>query len=182
MHDHSHLINKAKNIKLAIFDVDGVFTSGLIYYGNQGQEMRGFHIHDGMGIKMLQKMDITVAIISAKQSDSVQRRINDLQIKYSYLGYEDKLLAFADIKKKLQVSNEQIAYMGDDLPDLPILSQVALAITVPEAPDFIKENVHLITTHSGGQGAVREACEFIMQAQDHERYQAMLQSYISSPA
>lgn len=167
---------KAKAIRLLILDVDGVLTTGAIYYGSDGREMKGFHIHDGLGIKLIQKTGVIVAVISGKDSESVSRRIKDLNIRYSYLGQDNKLPAYEDLKHQLQIKDHEIAYMGDDLPDLPLLRRSGLAITVPQAPEIIKQHVDLITKIKAGKGAVREACEFIMEAQDH--YKSVIQSYL----
>lgn len=170
------MIENAKKIRLLILDVDGVLTTGALYYGSDGFEMRGFHIHDGMGIKLLQKANINVAIISSKKSAAVERRIQELGILYAYLGHEDKLPAYEDIKQKLNLADHEIAYMGDDLPDLSILRRAGFAITVPNAPEIIKQHVDYITKIKPGKGAVREVCEFILQAQD--KLQLVLQSYL----
>jgi 3-deoxy-D-manno-octulosonate 8-phosphate phosphatase (KDO 8-P phosphatase) len=167
---------KAKAIRLLILDVDGILTSGHLYYGNADTEIRGFHIHDGLGMKLLQKAGIAIAIISGKKSPSVIKRLEDLRIEHTYLGYENKLPAYTDIKQKLQLQDEEIAYMGDDLPDLPLLRRVGLAITVPQAPEIIKQHTDLITENKGGNGAVREVCEFLLRTQD--RYESMIQSYL----
>lgn len=172
-----HLIDKAKQIRLLILDVDGVLTSGIIYYGNNGVEMKGFHLHDGLGIKLLQRSGIPVAIISGKNSEPVSRRIQELNIQHAYLGYEQKLPAYDDLKQKLNISDEYIAFMGDDLPDLPLLKRVGLSMTVNEAPAIIKQHVDYIAKNSAGHGAVREVCEFILEAQD--KLQSVLQSYLS---
>lgn len=172
-----NIIEKAKGIKLLILDVDGVLTTGVIYYGSQGIEFKGFHVHDGLGIKLLQKTGVKVAIISAKKSEAVERRIKDLNIEHTYLGHEDKLPAYEELKQKLGLNDAEIAYMGDDLPDFPLLRRVKLAITVPQAPMIIKQAVDLITKNKAGKGAVREACEFIMEAQD--KYQSVIQSYLT---
>jgi 3-deoxy-D-manno-octulosonate 8-phosphate phosphatase (KDO 8-P phosphatase) len=172
----SAAIEKAKAIRLLILDVDGVLTSGVIYYGSDGREMKGFHIHDGLGIKLLQKTGVIVAIISGKNSEAVSRRIKDLNIRHFYLGQEDKLPAYEDLKQRLKIQDHEIAYMGDDLPDLPLLRRAGLAITVPQAPETIKQHVDYITKLKAGKGAVREACEFIMETQDH--YQSVIQSYL----
>src|SRR5689334_7761226 len=133
-------IEKAKNIRLLILDVDGVLTTGAIYYGSNGGEMKGFHIHDGLGIKLLQKTGVLVAIISGKHSEAVTRRITDLKIKHFYLGQEDKLPAYENLKQQLQLQDHQIAYMGDDLPDLPLLRRAGLAMTVPQAPAIVLQH------------------------------------------
>ncbi|HEX4045982.1 MAG TPA: HAD hydrolase family protein [Gammaproteobacteria bacterium] len=170
------ITKKAKLIRLLILDIDGVLTSGTLFYGANGIELNGFHIHDGVGIQLLQKCGIAVAVISGKKSESAVRRMQDLRIPHVYLGQDDKLPAYEELKQKLQLVDEQIAYIGDDLPDLPILQRVGLAVTVPQAPLALRERVDLITKNNGGNGAVREICELIMTAQDH--YETMLQSYL----
>lgn len=166
---------KAKEIKLLILDIDGVLTSGHLHYLTDGNEMRSFHVHDGLGIKLLQKAGITVAIISAKKSAAVEKRINDLNIKYVYLGYEKKLPAYEELKTTLNLTDQQIAYMGDDLPDLPVLLRAGIAITVPNAPQIIKEKAAYITANQAGNGAVREVCEIILKAQNH--YDDIIKAY-----
>jgi 3-deoxy-D-manno-octulosonate 8-phosphate phosphatase (KDO 8-P phosphatase) len=170
------MLDNVKKIRLLVLDVDGVLTTGAIYYGSNGFEMRGFHIHDGMGIKLLQKANISVAIISSKKSEAVEKRIQELGISHAYLGCEDKLPAYEDLKQKLNLMDDEIAYMGDDLPDLSILRRVGFAITVPNAPEIIQQHVDYITKIKPGKGAVREVSEFILQAQD--KLQLVLQSYI----
>lgn len=167
---------KAKAIKLLILDVDGVLTSGVVYYGNNGFEMKGFHLHDGLGIKLLQKTGVLAAIISGKNSESVVRRVEELHIEHVYLGHDDKIPSYEELKQKLKLNDNEIAYMGDDLPDLPLLRRAGLALTVPQAPEIIKQHADFITKNKAGKGAVREACEFIMEAQG--RYQSVIQSYL----
>lgn len=169
------VIEKAKTIKLLILDVDGILTDGIIYYGSDGMQRKGFHIHDGLGIKLLQKSGVQVAVISGKKSLGVEMRLAELNIEHAYLGNDQKLPLYEDLKQKLQLADDQIAYMGDDLPDLPLLRRVSLALTVPQAPEIIKQYCHYITSTAGGQGAVREACEFIMHAQD--KYEGVIKSY-----
>ncbi|MCC2667429.1 MAG: kdsC [Gammaproteobacteria bacterium] len=171
------LIQKAKKIRLAAFDVDGVLTGGGMLYGKEGIESKHFHVHDGQGIKCLKQSGIEVAIITACKSVMVERRMQDLGIKHVYQGQLSKLSAYEDLKQKLQFRDEEIAYTGDDLPDLPILRRVGFAITVPDASKIIKEHTHWTTTQRGGQGAVREICDFIMQAQG--TYQSIVDSYLN---
>ncbi len=171
-----NIIKKAQVIRLLILDVDGVLTSGIVYYGNDGFEMKGFNLHDGLGIQLLQKTGVTVAIISGKNSDSVVRRLQELKIEHAYLGHNHKLPAYQELKQKLNLADHEIAYMGDDLPDLPVLKRVGLSMTVLQAPDIIKQHVDYVTQKKGGKGAVREACDLIMHAQGH--YQSILQSYL----
>jgi 3-deoxy-D-manno-octulosonate 8-phosphate phosphatase (KDO 8-P phosphatase) len=170
-------VDKAKQIRLLALDVDGVLTTGAIYYGSNGLEMRGFHIHDGMGIKLLQKAGMEVAIISSKKSEGVEKRIKELGITHAYLGQENKLPAYEELKQKLQLSDQEIAYMGDDLPDLPLLKRAGFAITVKNAPEIIKQHADYISKIKPGKGAVREVCEFILEAQD--KLQSVLQSYLN---
>jgi 3-deoxy-D-manno-octulosonate 8-phosphate phosphatase (KDO 8-P phosphatase) len=168
---------KARSIRLLILDVDGVLTNGSIYYGSNGMEMKAFHIHDGLGIKLLRKSGVEVAVISGKKSEAVTRRLNELNIEHAYLGHEDKVPAYEELKQKMGLSDSEVAFMGDDLPDLPLLRRAGLAISVPHAPDIIKQNIDFITKIKAGKGAVREACEFIMEAQG--KLQIMLQSYLT---
>lgn len=170
------LIDKAKNIRLVIFDVDGVLTAGVLSYGMEGIESKHFHVHDGQGMKFLKKSGIDIAIITACQSNIVQRRMHDLGITDIYQGATDKLKAYEDIKSKLQLQDVQIACVGDDLPDLPMLTRAGLAVTVANAPKVIQERVHWVTKAKGGKGAAREVCDFIMQAQG--TYQNIIDTYL----
>ncbi len=170
------LIEKAKKIRLAAFDVDGVLTAGGMAYGQGGIESKHFHAHDGQGMKYLQQTGVEIAIITACRSPIIKRRMEDLGILHVYQEQSDKRVAYEDLKRKLQLTDEQIAYTGDDLPDLPILSQAGLAITVANAPKIMQEYVHWTTKNKGGKGAVREICDFIMQAQN--TYQNIIDSYL----
>lgn len=166
---------KLKNIKLLILDVDGVLTDGLIYYGNNNTLIKAFNIHDGLGIKLLQKSGVEVAIISGKNSEGVANRIQELGITHAFLGNDHKLPIFKQLKETLKLNDDQIAYMGDDLPDLPIMRQVAFAATVPQAPEIMKKHSHYVTKIKAGRGAVREVCELIMNAQD--TYEDVIKCY-----
>lgn len=170
-------LEKAKSIKLLILDVDGTLTTGVIYYLSEGMEMKGFHVHDGLGIKLLQKAGIEVAIISAKTSSLVAKRMTDLNIKHVYLGQEDKLPIYEKLKQTLKLDDQHIAYMGDDFPDLPLLRRAGFAITVPNAPEEVAQAVDYITKSKPGKGAVREACVYLLKAQ--ELYQSVIQSYLT---
>lgn len=167
--------DRAKIVRLLILDVDGVLTSGTIFFDNQGIEMKGFHVLDGMGLKLLQRSGTQVAILSAKNSNAVKQRAAELGIEHVFLGHEEKLPIYQNLKQQLQLNDEQIAYMGDDLPDLPMMRRVGLAITVPHAPAIIQEHAHITTKQPGGAGAVREACEFILHAQD--KFHSTIESY-----
>jgi 3-deoxy-D-manno-octulosonate 8-phosphate phosphatase (KDO 8-P phosphatase) len=172
------LIERAKKIRLAAFDVDGVLTAGGMLYGENGIDSKHFHAHDGQGIRHLMQAGIEVAIITGCQSPIIKRRMEDLGIKHVYQQHTDsKLVAYEDLKQKLNLTDEQIAYTGDDFPDLPILSLAGLAITVANAPLIMQQYVHWTTQNKGGKGAVREVCDFILHAQG--TYQTIIDSYLA---
>ncbi len=158
----------AKGIKLVIFDVDGVLTDGNLYFDNQGQEFKAFNSKDGHGIRLLLENNIQVALITGRTSDLVKYRAENLRIppELVYQGYRDKIPAFDDLLKKNNFNPSEIAYVGDDVIDLPIMSQVGFSIAVGDANWFVKENANLVTNLDGGKGAAREVCEFILQAQN----------------
>lgn len=167
---------KAKNIKLLILDVDGVLTAGTLSYTPNGIEVKNFHVHDGQGMKLLKKTGVDIGVITTCKSPIVKRRMDDLGINHLYQGQIDKLPAYEDLKNKLNLTDEQIAYVGDDLPDLPMLKRVGLAVTVSNAPKIIQQHTHWITKAKGGKGAAREVCDFIMQAQG--TYQTVIDAYL----
>jgi 3-deoxy-D-manno-octulosonate 8-phosphate phosphatase (KDO 8-P phosphatase) len=171
------LVQKAKAIKLVIFDVDGVLTSGNLTYSVNGIELKDFNVQDGQGIKLLQSTGVAVAIITAKSSPIIAKRMADLNINYFYQGDSNKLPAYLDLKSKLNLDDTEIAYVGDDLPDLPILRRVGLPITVPNATAIMQEYTQWVTQCWGGKGAVREVCDFIMQAQ--ETYHTAIAPYLT---
>jgi 3-deoxy-D-manno-octulosonate 8-phosphate phosphatase (KDO 8-P phosphatase) len=158
--------DKAQKIKLVILDVDGVLTSGGLQFDNEGREYKTFNSLDGHGIRMLLASNIQVAIITGRESKLVSHRMKDLGIELVFQGYRDKRPAFDTLLDQTQLKTEQIAYMGDDLPDLPVMSQVGLAVAVRNAHGFVKQNAHLVTELTGGYGAVREAADFILRSQD----------------
>jgi 3-deoxy-D-manno-octulosonate 8-phosphate phosphatase (KDO 8-P phosphatase) len=171
------LNQKAKNIRLVTFDVDGVLTAGLMSYNAAGIDCKQFQVHDGQGIRHLLQTGLAVAIITTCQSAIIKRRMQDLGITHVYQGQTDKLLAYEDLKQKLTLSDQQIAYVGDDFPDLPIMRRVGLAITVANAPAIMHQYADWTTKKKGGKGAAREVCDFIMQAQG--TYQTIIDSYLS---
>ncbi len=157
--------DKAKKIKLLILDVDGVLTDGKLFFDEQGKEYKAFNARDGLGIKLLQKAGIRVAVISGRSSKPVALRMEMLGIDLVYLGQSDKGHAFRDIIAKADCTPEQAAHVGDDLIDLPVLNQVGLAIAVQDANEQILPYVDWQTRLPGGQGAVREVCDYILNAQ-----------------
>ncbi len=171
------ILERAKKIRLLISDVDGVLTSGALFYGPHGSEMKCFSVYDGIGMKLLQKTGVHLAIITAKESQSLVKRMQDLNIEHVYQGQSNKLIAYEELKQKFNLDDSEIAYIGDDLPDLCVLRRVGLSVSVPNAPKVIREHVALVTETYGGKGAVRELCDFIMQAQG--TYQAIIEGYLS---
>lgn len=155
----------AQNIKLVIFDVDGVLTNGNLFFDNQGQEYKAFHSKDGHGLRMLLECGLQAAIITGRQSDVVKHRMQDLGVELVFQGYRDKRPAFTELLHKTGLQPEQIAYMGDDVIDLPVMTQVGMAIAVQDAHPFVIQHADYVTDKPGGTGAAREAIEFILQAQ-----------------
>jgi 3-deoxy-D-manno-octulosonate 8-phosphate phosphatase (KDO 8-P phosphatase) len=160
------IIARAKKIKVVIFDVDGVMTDGGLMIGDDGQEYKVFHAHDGLGMKLLNKTDVKMAIITGRTSNVVRVRAETNHIEHCYQGVEDKGAAFDDLVNQLGISPEEAAFMGDDIVDIPPMRKCGLAITVPTAQSPVKEYAHYVTTNQAGKGAVREVCELIMKAQD----------------
>jgi 3-deoxy-D-manno-octulosonate 8-phosphate phosphatase (KDO 8-P phosphatase) len=158
------ILEKAKNIELVIFDIDGVMTDGGLFFDNNGDEYKAFHSLDGHGLRMLQECGVKVAVITGRQSELVKHRMRDLGVSLLYQGYRDKIPAFEALLKEVSLSKQQITYVGDDVVDLPIMSQLDFAIAVQNAHPFVKQHAHWITEHSGGKGAVRDVCEFILEA------------------
>jgi len=156
---------RARDLKLMIFDVDGVMTDGMLYYSERGEELKAFNIQDGQGIKMLKQYGVEVALITARSTRAVALRAANLGIAHLYQGVEDKRGAYAALLAQLRLAAEQTGYMGDDLLDLPLLTRCGFAATVPAAPEALKSRAHYVTRSGGGHGAVREVCEFILRAQ-----------------
>jgi 3-deoxy-D-manno-octulosonate 8-phosphate phosphatase (KDO 8-P phosphatase) len=159
------IMEKAAAIRLVIFDVDGVLTDGSLFLGDDGQEYKAFNSRDGHGMKMLQASGVDIGIITGRTSQVVKYRMDSLGIKHVYQGQQDKLPAFEALLNKLSISTEQVAYVGDDVVDLPILIRAGLAIAVQDAHPMVKQHCHWITPNPGGRAAARDVCELIMQAQ-----------------
>ncbi len=158
------LMESAAQIRLLILDVDGVMTDGRLYFDDAGTESKAFHVRDGYGIKLLQAHAVELAIITARFSPAVAHRARDLGIKHLFQGCKDKHLAYSELKLELNVEDAMIAYMGDDLIDLPILQCVGLATAPADAHPELTQRVHWQSQYEGGRGAVRELCELILQA------------------
>ena len=157
--------NRLKKIKLLILDVDGVMTDGRIFWLDGHGWTRYFHIKDGYGLKLLMKAGIQVAVISGGDSKDVRIRMEFLKIPYVFLGDENKLIALTKITEATGLTHDQMAFMGDDLFDIPVLEKMGFSATVPHAVDPVKERVHYITESPGGWGAVREIADAIRKAQ-----------------
>ncbi len=156
---------RAAKIKLIIFDVDGVLTDGSLYLNDAGEEMKAFFSLDGHGLKMLKRSGVEIAIITGRDSPLMRHRAKNLNIEHLYQGVEDKLEAFSELTARLGVGSEQIAAMGDDVVDLPMMRRSGLSIAVPTAMECVKQYAHYVTRLGAGKGAAREIGERIMRAQ-----------------
>lgn len=159
------ILTRAAKIKLIVFDVDGVLTDGSLYLTDDGQETKAFFALDGHGIKMLKRSGVELAIITGRHSQLMHHRVRNLNIEHLYQGVEDKLEAYEELVKRMGYDFDQVAAMGDDVVDLPMMRRSGLSITVPGALDRVKQYAHYITRLPGGRGAAREVCELLMRAQ-----------------
>ncbi len=173
------ILDKAKKIELVIFDVDGVMTDGSLFLGDDGQEYKAFNSLDGHGMRMLQEGGINAAIITGRKSNVVEHRMKDLGITRVYQGYRDKIPAYETLMKDVGLQTDQVAYVGDDVVDLPIMTRVGFAIAVQDAHPYVKKHAHWITQNNGGQGAVRDVCELVLEAKG--LLTQTLESYLDTP-
>lgn len=162
----SEIRELAARVRLVIFDVDGVFTDGRLYYSAEGEQLKVFHVRDGHGIKALLQHDIQVAVISGRSSAAVNRRMQELGIRHVFQGDDDKLPILENLQKKLGVNSGQTACVGDDVADLPLMRTAGLAIAVADAQAEVRAQAHWCTRNPGGQGAVREVCDLILAARN----------------
>jgi len=158
------ILEKAKQIQLVIFDVDGVLTDSTLFLGDDGQEYKAFNSKDGHGMRMLQDSGVEIAIITGRTSNVVNLRMKDLGIERVMQGYRAKLPAYEALLEETGLKPEAVAYVGDDVVDLPVMTRVGLAVAVQDAHEWVKRHAHWITGHRGGHGAAREVCELIMEA------------------
>ncbi|MDO8701245.1 MAG: HAD family hydrolase [Undibacterium sp.] len=158
-------LKKAALVKLMVFDVDGILTDGSLHFGPEGEALKTFNVLDGQGIKLLQEAGVITAIISARQSPIVAKRAADLGITHLMQGIHDKKEAFLELIAVLSVAPEHCGFIGDDVIDLPVLSRVGFAASVPNGHAEVRSRVDYVTQASGGNGAAREICDFILQAQ-----------------
>lgn len=159
------VLTRAAKVRLAAFDIDGVFTDGRLWFTDDTREFKSFHVHDGLGVKLLAEAGIRVAIITSRFSPVVARRAAELGIELVYQDQDDKLACFQRLLAALKLSAEQSSYTGDDLPDLPVLKRAGLAIGVANAHPFLHPHCHHLTSAVGGAGAVREVADLILFAQ-----------------
>ncbi len=155
----------ASNIKLLVLDVDGILSDGKLYFANSGEEIKAFNTMDGLGLKLLMQAGIEVALITGRKSEIVTTRASNLGIKHVFQGSDDKLDILDALVNTLGLDYSSIAYAGDDLPDLACIKKAQLGITVPNGHFLLKEFADAVTTREGGHGAVREICDWILQAQ-----------------
>jgi 3-deoxy-D-manno-octulosonate 8-phosphate phosphatase (KDO 8-P phosphatase) len=151
-------------VRLAVFDVDGVMTDGTLYISRVGEMFKAFNILDGHGVKMLQEAGVQTAIISGRESEAVEYRAKELAIKHVVLGAKDKLAAFEKLRASLEVDAAACSFMGDDLPDLPVMRACGFAVSVPNGCEAVRSAAHYVTRAEGGRGAVREFCDLVLRA------------------
>lgn len=159
------MIPQARQVRIAIFDVDGVLSDGGLHYAETGDAMKTFDVRDGMGMKMLQGSGVELAIITSRNAGSVRERAADLGIRRVQQGVADKYAAFEAMLADLGLKPEQAAFLGDDLVDLPVLKRCGFAVTVSDAPAVLKRHADYVTRAAGGRGAAREFCEVILHNQ-----------------
>lgn len=167
---------RARRVKLVIFDVDGVLTDGRIYLTDSGEEMKGFHSRDGHGMKLLKLAGLETAIISGRTARCVEVRARTLDVGVLYQGVEDKVAVFEELLGRTGLAADETAYIGDDIVDLPVMRRCGLAACVPESPEAVRAHAHYICKLPGGHGAVREWCEMILHAQG--RFDAAMARYL----
>ena len=156
---------RARRVRLAIFDVDGVLTDGALVFSGSGEELKVFNVLDGHGMKLLQASGVALAVITSRASRAVEERMRNLGIDSLFQGAQEKLPAFNQLIERQGIAAEAAAFIGDDLQDLPVLKRCGFAATVPDAPAAVRRHAHYVTRARGGRGAVRELCELIMHAQ-----------------
>ncbi len=169
-------VTRAARVRLMIFDVDGVLTDGSLQYGPEGEAIKTFNVHDGLGIKLLRQAGVKTAIITARNSVIVAKRAADLGIDHVQQSAHDKQAAFEQLLAHFGLAAEQAGFIGDDWIDLPVLTRAGFAVGVANARAEVRERAHFVTHADGGQGAVRELCEFILRAQGS--FEAALAPYL----
>ena len=175
--ENMSLAQRMQAVRLVAFDVDGILTDGGLYLTDSGEEFKRFNSLDGHGLKMLKASGVEIAIITGRTSRCVELRAKNLGITRLYQGVEDKWAAMQALLADLNLAPTDAAFMGDDVVDLPVMRRVGFSITVPNAPQIVRDHAHYLTQREGGHGAVRETCELIMSAQG--TLDALLAPYLS---
>jgi 3-deoxy-D-manno-octulosonate 8-phosphate phosphatase (KDO 8-P phosphatase) len=169
----------ARQVKMVVFDVDGTLTDGHIYMGSDGEAMKSFSARDGMGIALMHKAGLKSAIITGRQSKIVENRANELKISAIWQGCSDKRQAYIELKEKFSLTDAEVAYVGDDLNDLPLLLQAGLSCAVGDAMEEVKQHAAIIADHNGGNGAVRDIIEYILKQQG--KWDSLVESFVAKP-
>ncbi len=169
---------RASKVRLLALDVDGVLTPGTIVYTDAGEQVQSFHVRDGLGLKLLMRAGIEVAIISSRSSEALAKRVDELEIRRSYQGVKDKIYVYNSLIEELGLRDEEAAYVGDDWVDIPVLKRVGLPVVVADAAFPLKDYASFVTRQPGGHGAVREVCDLILTARG--LWNNVLESVISA--
>jgi len=170
-------LERARRVRLMVFDVDGVLTDGKLWYGPQGETLKAFYVRDGMGLRLLAESGVALALLTSRRSEAVAARAAELRIEHVLQGAETKHAPFAALLAQLGLPAEHAGYMGDDLVDLPVLRRCGFACAPAGAPDAVQRHAHYVTTMAAGAGAVREVCEFVLRAQG--KLDAALGAYLA---
>ncbi len=171
----AEIIRRARRIKAVLADVDGVLTDGGILYGSGGSELKRFHVHDGLAVELARRAGLKVLLISARASQALLRRSREIGVSRLWQGVSDKGRIFGILQREFKLRPHEICYVGDDLPDLPILKKAGLAVAVPRAAEEVRRAASFTTKRGGGEGALREVIEFILKAQG--RWKEVVNAY-----
>jgi len=158
-------LSRARRVRMMVFDVDGVMTDGRLWYGPAGEQLKAFHVMDGHGLKMLASSGIETAILSGRSSRALGRRAADIGIRHVLSGIEDKRSGMQDLLRRARLDAAVVGYMGDDVVDLPAMRRCGFACAPATAHPLVRRHAHYVARREGGQGAVREVCEYLMRAQ-----------------
>ena len=162
--DLAELKSRAKDIRLVCFDVDGTLTDGRLYFDSEGLESKAFHVHDGQGLRLLEDNGIAVALITARASESAKARARDLRLSHVFIGVKDKAACLKDLCKQLNITQQQDAFMGDDIPDLAAMKLCALACVPANAHPWMLDHADWIASKNSGEGAARALCDLILES------------------
>ncbi|RLJ69928.1 3-deoxy-D-manno-octulosonate 8-phosphate phosphatase (KDO 8-P phosphatase) [Hydrogenivirga caldilitoris] len=169
------LRQKVRKLKLLLMDVDGVLTDGRLFYTEGGERIKVFNVHDGLGIKLLQRAGIMTGVISGRESEALRNRLSELGIEEVFMGRTEKDRVLNYIMEKHGLSTEEVGFVGDDLVDIPVMRRVVFPVAVKNAPPVVKENAVYVTNAEGGKGAVREVCDLILKLTGKDR--ALMKKY-----